>query len=165
MDDNSVVVVKLSDGTLVQLLSNKPIPRGIVVASNVGRIFVISNLNYQLYIIDSTSLAQNGIAGTGNAPDCVSWDPTDKIAGVSDQGDGVVSLITGSGSGARTQVTLSAVETGNVIYDASRGRFWVRPSTRTSRSVGVDRPPEGHSGEAHRLAGMPRGAWFATASG
>lgn len=124
--DNSVVVVKLTDGSVVQLIPNIPVPRGIAVASDVGRIFVTSSGSpNQLYIIDSTSLAQIGTSPTGNLPDAVSWDPTHKVVGVSDQFDGAVSLITGSGSGTRTQVTLSAVETGNVIYDASRGQFWV----------------------------------------
>jgi len=126
MDDNSVVVVNLSDGSVVQTLLNIPVPRGIAVASSVGRIFVTSSgtIN-QLYIFDSTSLSQIGTATTGNAPDGVSWDPTDNVVGVSDQGDGAVSLINGSGSGTRTQVILSAVETGNVTFDASRGQFWV----------------------------------------
>ena len=126
MDDNSVVVVNLSDGSVVQTLPNIPVPRGIAVASSVGRIFVSSSgTPNQLYIFDSTSLTQIGTAPTGNAPDGVSWDPKDMIVGVSDQGDGAVSLIAGSGSGTRTQVILSAVETGNVLYDASRGQFWV----------------------------------------
>jgi DNA-binding beta-propeller fold protein YncE len=107
MDDNSVVFVNLSGGSPVQVLSNIPVPRGVAVASSVGRIFVTSSgpVN-QLYIFDSTSLNQIGTAITGNAPDGVSWDPTDMIVGVSDQGDGAVSLITGSGSGTRTQVIL-----------------------------------------------------------
>jgi sugar lactone lactonase YvrE len=43
---------------------------------------------------------------------------------VSDQGAGAASLIADSGSGARKQVSLGS-ETGNIVYDAIRGTFWV----------------------------------------
>src|SRR5205814_9085861 len=39
-------------------------------------------------------------------------------------GDGARSLMAGAGSGARMQVALGT-ETGNVVYDAGRGRFWI----------------------------------------
>src|SRR5262249_22735907 len=66
---------------------------------------------------------------TGNAPDGVSWDPQHKMVGVSDQRDGAVSLIADAGSGKRVQVPLGA-ETGNVVFDAGRGWFWVTVVTR-----------------------------------
>jgi len=125
MDDNSVVVVNLSDGSLVKVLPNIPTARGLVVAPDVGRIFVTStgSLN-QLVIVDSTALTEIARVTTGNSPDGVGWDSVDKTVGVSDQGDGAISLIAGSGSGPRTQVPLG-VATGNVLYDAARGRFWI----------------------------------------
>jgi hypothetical protein len=46
------------------------------------------------------------------------------MVGVSDQGDGALSLIADSGSGARKQVPLG-VETGNVVFDVARGWFWI----------------------------------------
>src|SRR5882672_7154856 len=121
MDDNSVVVVNLSDGSLVKVLPNIPTARGLVVAPDVGRIFVTStgSLN-QLVIVDSTALTEIARVTTGNSPDGVGWDSVDKTVGVSDQGDGAISLIAGSGSGPRTQVPLG-VATGNVLYDAARG--------------------------------------------
>ena len=50
------------------------------------------------------------------------------MVGVSDQGDGALSIIRDSGSGARTQVPLGT-QTGNVVYDAPRGWFWITAVT------------------------------------
>src|SRR2546423_143049 len=123
MNDASVVVVNTSDGATAKVLSGIPTARGIVVADDVGRIFVTSSPS-KLVIIDNDSLTEIGRVGTGRSPDGVAWDPKDKIVGVSDQGDGAVSLIGESGSGARKQVPLGT-ETGNVVYDGPRGIFWV----------------------------------------
>jgi DNA-binding beta-propeller fold protein YncE len=123
MGDNAVTVVQLGDGALVKRLTGIPTPRGVVVAESAGRIFVTSSPN-QLVIIDNVSLTVLGSATTGNSPDGVSWDPAHQVVGVSDQGDGAVSLIDGAGNGLRRQVLLG-VETGNVVYDAARGLFWV----------------------------------------
>jgi len=125
LGDDSVVVVQLSDGSLVKLLPGIPAPRGVAVADDVGRIFVTSSgtLN-QLVIIDSPSLTEIARVVTGNAPDGVAWDSVDKTVGVSDQGDGAISLIAGSGSGLRTQVPLGAT-VGNSVFDATRGKFWI----------------------------------------
>jgi YVTN family beta-propeller protein len=113
----------LSDGSLVKVLPGIPTARGVAVADALGRIFVTSSPN-QLVIIDSASLTEISRVTTGNSPDGVAWDPVDQIVGVSDQGDGAVSLIANAGSGVRTQVPIGT-ETGNVVHDASRGRFWV----------------------------------------
>lgn len=122
MNDASVVVVNLADGSVAKVLPNIPTARGVVVASDVGRFFVTSSPN-QLVIVDSSTLGEIARVATGNAPDGVGWDPVHKIVGVSDQGDGAVSLLAGAGSGARTPVKLGA-ETGNVVFDAGRGWFW-----------------------------------------
>src|SRR5262249_8334860 len=53
--------------------------------------------------------------------------------GVSDQGDGALSLIAKAGRGARTQVKLGS-ETGNVVYDTARKQFWI--------TVVRDAPPD-----------------------
>jgi hypothetical protein len=123
MNDASVVIVKVSDGSLVKVVPNVPTARGVVVADEVGRIFVTSSPN-KLVILDNASLAEIARVDTGSGPDGVGWDAKDEIVGVSDQGDGAVSLIADSGSGARKQVPLGT-ETGNVVYDAARGVFWV----------------------------------------
>src|SRR5258708_963253 len=88
MDDNSVVVVNLSDGSLFKVLPNIPTARGVVVAPDVGRIFVTSTgtLN-QLVIIDSTALTEIARVTTRNSPDGAGWDSVATTAGVSDQGD------------------------------------------------------------------------------
>lgn len=90
-------------------------------------------------IIDSTALTEIARVTTGNGPDGVAWDPVDMIVGVSDQSDGAISLIASSGSGLRTQVPLG-VETGNVVYDATRGRFWITVvnATAPDQLVAVD---------------------------
>jgi len=121
MDDNSVLVLALSDGSVKKLLPNIPTPRGVAVGD--GKIFVTSSPS-QLVIIDASTLAEITRVTTGSSPDGDAFDPDDKIVGVSDQGDGAISLIAGSGMGTRTQVPLG-VETGNVIYDASRKQFWI----------------------------------------
>src|SRR5439155_160346 len=95
--------------------------------------------------IDNHALTETARVATGNAPDGVGWDPVDKMVGVSDQADGALSLIAGAGSGVRTAVPLGA-ETGNVIFDAARGWFWITvvaaappdPPGANSHSVAVD---------------------------
>ncbi|MEP7049518.1 MAG: hypothetical protein ABJB12_04165 [Pseudomonadota bacterium] len=123
MNDASVIVVKSSDGSLVKVLPGIPRARGVVVADEVGRIFVTSSPN-KLVIIDNDSLALVARVDTGHSPDGVGWDPIHKIVGVSDQGDGAISLISDAGSGTRRPIRLGA-ETGNVVFDPSRKMFWI----------------------------------------
>jgi DNA-binding beta-propeller fold protein YncE len=123
MNDNSVVIVDLANGSLRKQLTGIPTPRGVAVADDVGLIFVTSTPGH-LVLIDNQSLTEVTRVVTGTGPDGDAWDPDDKIVGVSDQGDGALSLIAGSGKGARTQVPLGT-ETGNVVYDAPRKRFWI----------------------------------------
>ena len=138
MNDASVVVVKASDGSSVKVLPGIPTPRGVVVADDVGRIFVSSSPN-RLVIIDNDSLAEIARVETGRGPDGVGWDPVHKIVGVSDQGDGAVSLIADAGSGPRRQVSLGS-ETGNIVFDAERRVFWatVVKSSLPDQLVAVD---------------------------
>jgi len=121
MNDNSVLVLSLADGSLKKLLPNIPTPRGVAVGD--GKIFVTSTPS-KLVIIDATTLAEVARVDTGSSPDGDAYDPDDKIVGVSDQGDGALSLIANSGTGTRTPVALGT-ETGNVIYDTGRKQFWI----------------------------------------
>lgn len=123
MNDNAVVIVALADGSTRKVLPNIPTPRGVAVADDVGLIFVTSSPS-SLVLIDNATLAEVSRAPTGASPDGDAWDPDDKIVGVSDQGDGALSLIANAGSGTRTPVPLG-VETGNVVYDATRKQFWI----------------------------------------
>src|SRR6266540_503423 len=43
MNDASVLVVNLSDGSVVKLLPNIPVARGVIIGDDVGRIFVTSS--------------------------------------------------------------------------------------------------------------------------
>jgi YVTN family beta-propeller protein len=133
MNDASVVVVNLSDGAVQKVLPNIPTARGIAVASDVGRIFVTSSPN-KVVVIDSTTLTEITRVVTGNGPDGIGWDPVHKTVGVSDQHDGAISLIRDSGSGQRTQIPLGS-ETGNVIFDPSRGSFWITVVSGSSNSL------------------------------
>jgi YVTN family beta-propeller protein len=121
MNDNSVLVLAVTDGSVKKLLPNIPTPRGVAVGD--GKIFVTSTPS-QLVIIDSSALTEITRVATGTAPDGDAFDPDDKIVGVSDQGDGALSLIASSGTGTRTPVKLGN-ETGNVVYDAGRKQFWI----------------------------------------
>jgi hypothetical protein len=165
MNDNAVLIVDLRDGSTLKELTNIPVARGVVVADDVGIIFVTSSPN-QLVLIDNRAMTEVKRVTTGNAPDGVGWDPNDKIVGVSDQRDGALSLITNAGSGTRTPVQLGS-ETGNVVYDASRGKFWitvVKPNppdqlvavNPTTAQVATSIPLPGCSG-AHGLRLHPDG--------
>jgi DNA-binding beta-propeller fold protein YncE len=123
MNDGEVLILDLKDGAVLARLPGIPVARGVVAADEVGRIFVTSSPS-SLVIIDNGALTEIGRVPTGNAPDGVGWDPTHQVVGVSDQGDGALSLIAGAGDGTRTQVALG-VETGNVLYDTARGWFWI----------------------------------------
>ena len=123
MNDSNVVVANLSDGSLVKVLPNVQTARGIAVAPEVGKFFVTSTSD-EVVAFDTTTLAEVGRIATGHAPDGVAWDPTHGYLGVSDQADGAISLIANAGAGPRTRVALGS-ETGNVVFDASRGVFWI----------------------------------------
>ena len=138
MNDASVVIVNTADGSTVKVLPGIPTARGVVVADDVGRIFVTSSPN-KLVIIDNSSLLEIARVDTGRSPDGVAWDPVHQTVGVSDQGDGAISLIGASGSGTRRQVPLGS-ETGNVVFDQSRSLFWITviASAPPNRLVAVD---------------------------
>jgi len=138
MNDASVLVVRLDDGSLVRELTGVPTARGVVVAPEVERIFVTALPN-QVVIIDRTSLTEVGRVTTGSAPDGIGWDPDHHVVGVSDQGDGALSLIADAGDGMRTQVPLGE-ETGNVVYDDARLWFWITvvAASGPDRLVAVD---------------------------
>ena len=121
MNDSSVVVVALADGSVKKVVPNIPTPRGVAVGD--GKIFVTSSPS-KLVIIDASTLSELARVSTGTSPDGDAFDSDDKIVGVSDQGDGALSLIQGSGMGTRMQVPLGS-ETGNVVYDAARKQFWI----------------------------------------
>ena len=123
MNDGSVVIADLRDGSVLKELKGIPTARGVVVASDVGITFVTS-LPDQVVLIDNASLREIKRVKTGRAPDGIGWDPTHKMVGVSDQGDGALSILADSGSGARRQVPLGS-ETGNVVFDVARGWFWI----------------------------------------
>ncbi len=123
MNDASVVVVKATDGSVVKEIPGIPTARGVVVASDVGRIFVTSSPN-KVVILSETTFAEIARVDTGAGPDGIGWDAKDDIVGVSDQHDGAASLLRESGTGARVQVPLG-IETGNIVYDPTRGAFWI----------------------------------------
>jgi YVTN family beta-propeller protein len=123
MNASSVLITNLADGSVAKELPNIPVPRGVVAADDVGIIFVTSSPS-TLVLIDNKTLTEIKRVPTGRAPDGVGWDKDHKIVGVSDQGDGAISLIADSGSGTRTQVKLGT-ETGNVVYDGARACFWI----------------------------------------
>jgi DNA-binding beta-propeller fold protein YncE len=123
MNANSVLVLDLATGAVRRELPNIPTPRGVAISPERGLIFVTS-MPGQLVVIDAVSLDEVRRVPTGKAPDGDAWDPVDGIVGVSDQGDGALSLIAEAGAGLRRSVALGT-ETGNVVYDAKRGRFWI----------------------------------------
>jgi DNA-binding beta-propeller fold protein YncE len=139
MNDDAVLILDLRDGSVRKRLTGIPTPRGVAVADDVGRIFVTSTPGH-LVVIDNQSLTELTRVATGTAPDGVAWDPIDKIVGVSDQGDGALSLIAGAGTGPRTQVPLG-VETGNVVFDAARGQFWITVVTSSPPDQVVEVDP------------------------
>jgi DNA-binding beta-propeller fold protein YncE len=138
MNDGTVLFLKLSDGTLLKELPGIPTARGVVVADNVGLVFVTSLPN-TLVIIDSKTMTESARVKTGNGPDGVGWDPRDNVVGVSDQTDGALSLIPNAGRGTRAQIKLGT-KTGNVVFDAKRGWFWITvvAATPPDQLVAVD---------------------------
>ncbi len=151
MDDNSVLILDLADGSVRALLPNIPTPRGVAVADDAGLIFVTSTPGH-LVLIDNSTLAEVTRVATGTAPDGDAWDPDDQIVGVSDQGDGALSLIANAGMGARTPVQLG-VETGNVVYDATRKQFWITVVRSTAPDQLVEVDPKTASATA--MIGLP----------
>ncbi len=138
MNDASVLVLKLADGSVVKELRGIPVPRGIAVGEDVGRIFVTSSPS-TLVIIDAKSLNESARVPTGRGPDGVAYDAVDHVVATSDQRDGGMSLIADSGQGKRQQVLLGR-ETGNVVFDPARRVFWIAVETSTppDQLVSVD---------------------------
>jgi DNA-binding beta-propeller fold protein YncE len=154
------------DGSVVRVIPGLPMARGVVVAEEVGRIFVTISPD-RLVIIDNESLEEVARVQTGKGPDGVGWDPAHRVVAVSDQADGAVSLIADAGAGARTQISLGS-ETGNVVFDPTRSTFWLTVVAKAApdQLVGVDPtsnrvaqriPLPGCSG-AHGLRLHPDGA-------
>jgi len=123
MNDDSVLFINLEDGAVLKEVTGITVARGVAVAADAGLVFVTSQPD-TLVLIDRKTMTVRTKVGTGAAPDGVGWDPVDKVVGVSDQGDGAISLIPNAGSGTRQQVKLGS-ETGNVVFDTSRGSFWI----------------------------------------
>ncbi len=140
MNDDKVLVLDLADGSVRKELTGIPTPRGVAVADDVGIIFVTSTPSH-LVLIDNQSLTEIARVATGAGPDGDAWDPVDKIVAVSDQGDGAMSLIANAGQGTRTQVPLGS-ETGNVVYDAGRGQFWITVVTASPPDQLVEVDPK-----------------------
>lgn len=140
MNDGTVLVVDVKDasgGKVLKELPNIPTARGVATAEEAGLFFVTSTPN-QVVIVDANTLTEVKRVTSGKAPDGIAWDPMHKMVGVSDQQDGALSILADSGNGARTALKLGA-DTGNVVFDAGRGWFWITAVTATSsRVVGVD---------------------------
>jgi len=138
MNDGSVLFLDLGDGSVLKEVKNIPAARGVVVADDVGLVFVTSSPS-SLVLIDNKTMTETTRVGTGRGPDGVGWDPEDKVVGVSDQVDGALSLIPDSGNGTRKQIELG-IETGNAIFDPSRGVFWITVVAETppDQLVGID---------------------------
>jgi DNA-binding beta-propeller fold protein YncE len=123
MGDSSVLVASLANGSTAKELRRIKTVRGVLAASEIGRIFATAAATDELVIIDSASLEEIARTPTGKGPDGIGWDPVDGVVAVSDQRDGAVSLIANGGTGRRTAVRLG-VETGNVVFDPGRRWFW-----------------------------------------
>ena len=121
MNDDAVVVVDLDSDKVLEEIRNVPTPRGVAVGGD--RIFVTSSPS-TLVILDAAKLTEIARVPTGRAPDGVAYDSDHSIVGVSDQGDGAISLIADAGDGKRVQVPLGDA-TGNVVYDPTRHVFWI----------------------------------------
>jgi len=123
MNDGEVLFLRLSDGGLLAALRDIPVARGVAVASELQRVFVTSS-PHTLVLIDAKKHTEAARVATGEGPDGVAWDPVDQLVGVSDQRDGALSLLADAGTGARRALKLGR-ETGNVVFDALRGWFWI----------------------------------------
>jgi YVTN family beta-propeller protein len=151
MNDASVLVLKLADGSVAKELHGIPTPRGVAVGEDDARIFVTSS-PATLVIIDAKSLNELARVPTGRGPDGVAYDPIDHIVATSDQRDGAVSLIAGSGEGKRRQVALGR-ETGNVAFDPARRVFWIAVETSTPPDQLVSIDPK--TGDVRSRIGLP----------
>ena len=152
MNDDSVDIMNLSDGSLAAELTDIRTARGIAVGSEAGMIFVTSSPD-QVVRIDSTTLTEIDRVTCGSSPDGIAWDGDDGIVGVSDQGDGAITLLPDDGAGAGMDVALGDA-TGNVTYDATRGWFWitVEHSSTDDQVVAID-PTTGDQKAAFDLPG------------
>jgi YVTN family beta-propeller protein len=121
MNAGEVLILNLADGSVAARLTGIPTARGVAIGG--GRIYVTSSPNH-VVLIDAQALTVISTVTSGSSPDGIAFDPEHSIVGVSDQGDGAISLIEGSGDGARTAIALGT-ETGNVTYDLSRHVFWI----------------------------------------
>lgn len=122
MGDNEVLVVDVRDGTTLKRFPGVNTPRGVLAAPELGRYFS-SALPNQLVAFDSTALTEVGRFTTGQSPDGLAIDVAHQLVAVSAQGAGAVTLLPMAGTGTPRQVPLG-VETGNVLFDGVRVRFW-----------------------------------------
>ena len=106
----------------------------------------------QLVLIDRETLKEVGRVTTGKSPDGVGWDPAHKVVGVSDQGDGALSLIPDSGHG-EAQAGQARHRNRQRRVRRRRGWFWITVvgRHRVDRLVAVD-PVGARVTDAHRPA-------------
>jgi hypothetical protein len=121
MNDDSVDIVDMADGATLAEIDDVPTARGVTIGTSF--IYVTSSPD-QVARIDRSTLALVDKVTTGSSPDGIDYDPDHRVVGVSDQGDGALSLLAEDGDGERTQVELGS-STGNVRYDPNRGWFWI----------------------------------------
>lgn len=141
MGADDVVVVGLDDGKFVGRVPNLRTVRGVRVAGDANLILATAAATDELVRIDAITLKELGRVRTGTAPDGLDWDPAHRVVAVSDQRDGAVSLVADAGRGPRRQVHVG-VETGNVVFDASRRWFWVSVVRGAAPDALVELDPE-----------------------
>lgn len=139
MNDNSVLVLSLSDAAVVKELPGIPRPRGVAIGDD--RIFVTSTGS--VVIIDAITLTEIARVKAGSTPDGIAIDAVDHIVGVSEQHDGAVAFLEKSGSGARTLLPLGK-EVGNVVFDPTRKSFFAAVVNEAPPNQLVQLDPAAH---------------------
>ncbi len=124
MGDSNVVIVALADGATLATIDNVPTARGVLAVAAKNRIFASAAASDELVIIDATTFAEINRVPTGAGPDGLAFDPVHNVVAVSAQQAGTVSLIADAGDGDRVDVVVGK-DTGNVVFDAGRGSFFV----------------------------------------
>lgn len=151
MGDNELLVIDLATGATLGRLNGLDTPRGVLSATSINRYFA-TVMTDELVMFDTVKLTEVGRARTGKAPDGLAYDSGRQIVAVSAQHAGGLTLLPAGGMGAAQQVPLG-VATGNVVYDDSRGRFWVTVETEAApdQLVGV----ESATGAVSERLGLP----------
>ncbi len=117
LGDNSVTVFNLKSSTVIKNIKNIPKPHGILVVSQLNKVYISATGVNEIYVLDEESLTIIDKVPAGNYPDGLAYDPNTKRIFVSDEHGGTVSVINTINDSILSTINIGG-EVGNTHFDS-----------------------------------------------